>query len=32
MAVLVGKKAPAFKTKAVINGGEIADNFLWSNM
>ena len=27
MAVLVGKKAPAFKAKAVINGGEIIDNF-----
>lgn len=27
MSVLVGKKAPAFKAKAVINGGEIIDNF-----
>ncbi|HUW06335.1 MAG TPA: peroxiredoxin [Williamwhitmania sp.] len=27
MSVLVGKKAPAFRTKAVINGGEIAENF-----
>jgi len=27
MAVLTGKKAPAFKAKAVINGGEIVDNF-----
>ncbi|MBN1186011.1 MAG: peroxiredoxin [Bacteroidales bacterium] len=27
MAVLVGKKAPAFKTKAVVNGGEIVENF-----
>jgi peroxiredoxin (alkyl hydroperoxide reductase subunit C) len=27
MAVLVGKKAPLFKAKAVINGGEIIDNF-----
>ena len=25
--VLVGKKAPNFKAKAVINGGEILDNF-----
>jgi peroxiredoxin (alkyl hydroperoxide reductase subunit C) len=27
MAVLVGKKAPAFKTKAVVNGGEIVENY-----
>ena len=27
MAVLVGKKAPAFKAKAVVNGGDIVDNF-----
>jgi peroxiredoxin (alkyl hydroperoxide reductase subunit C) len=27
MAVLVGKKAPAFKAKAVVNGGEIVDAF-----
>jgi peroxiredoxin (alkyl hydroperoxide reductase subunit C) len=27
MAVLVGKKAPAFNAKAVINGIEIVDNF-----
>jgi peroxiredoxin (alkyl hydroperoxide reductase subunit C) len=27
MGVLVGKKAPSFKAKAVINGGEIIDNF-----
>jgi peroxiredoxin 2/4 len=27
MAVLVGKKAPSFISKAVINGGEIVDNF-----
>ncbi len=27
MAVLVGKKAPAFKAPAVINGGEIVENF-----
>ncbi len=27
MAVLVGKKAPAFKAEAVVNGGEFADNF-----
>jgi len=27
MSVLVGKKAPAFNTKAVINGGEIVENF-----
>jgi peroxiredoxin (alkyl hydroperoxide reductase subunit C) len=25
--VLVGKKAPSFKAKAVLNGGEIVDNF-----
>ena len=25
--VLVGKKAPSFSTKAVVNGGEIVDNF-----
>lgn len=27
MSSLVGKKAPAFKAAAVINGGEIAENF-----
>jgi peroxiredoxin (alkyl hydroperoxide reductase subunit C) len=27
MSVLVGKKAPAFKTSAVINGNEIVENF-----
>jgi peroxiredoxin 2/4 len=27
MAVLVGKKAPVFKANAVINGGEIVENF-----
>ncbi len=27
MAVLVGKEAPAFKAKAVINGGEIINDF-----
>ena len=27
MAVLVGKKAPGFNTKAVVNGGEIVENF-----
>jgi peroxiredoxin 2/4 len=27
MAVLIGKKAPAFRAPAVINGGEIVDNF-----
>lgn len=27
MAVLVGKKAPSFLAKAVINGGEIVENF-----
>ncbi len=27
MAVLVGKKAPTFKAKAVIHGGEIIENF-----
>jgi len=27
MAVLVGKKAPSIKAKAVVNGGEIVDNF-----
>ncbi len=27
MAVLVGKKAPAFAAKAVVNGGEIVENF-----
>jgi peroxiredoxin (alkyl hydroperoxide reductase subunit C) len=27
MSVLVGKKAPLFKAKAVINGGEVVDNF-----
>ena len=27
MAVLVGKKAPAFSASAVINGGEIVEGF-----
>ena len=27
MSVLVGKKAPAFSAKAVVNGGEIVENF-----
>lgn len=27
MAVLVGKKAPSFKATAVVNGGEIKENF-----
>jgi peroxiredoxin (alkyl hydroperoxide reductase subunit C) len=27
MSVLVGKKAPAFDTKAVVNGGEIIESF-----
>lgn len=27
MAVLVGKKAPSFKANAVVNGGEIVENF-----
>jgi len=27
MAVLVGKQAPAFSAAAVINGGEIVENF-----
>ncbi len=27
MAVLVGKKAPAFSAQAVLNGGEIVENF-----
>lgn len=27
MSVLVGKKAPSFRTKAVINGNEITDDF-----
>lgn len=27
MSVLVGKKAPVFNTKAVVNGGEIIENF-----
>jgi peroxiredoxin 2/4 len=27
MAVLVGKKSPSFSAKAVVNGGEIVDNF-----
>lgn len=27
MAVLVGKKAPSFKAAAVVNGGEIVENF-----
>jgi len=27
MAVLVGKNAPVFNTKAVLNGGEIVENF-----
>ena len=31
MSVLVGKKAPLFKTKAVINGGDIIDNFSLSD-
>ena len=30
MAVLVGKKAPAINSKAVINGGEIVENFTLS--
>ncbi len=30
MSVLVGKKAPDFKAKAVVNGGEIVDNFTLS--
>lgn len=30
MAVLVGKQAPDFKAKAVVNGGEVADNFTLS--
>ena len=30
MAVLVGKKAPSFKAKAVVMGGEIVNDFsLW---
>ena len=31
MSVLVGKKAPLFKTKAVVNGGDIIDNFSLSD-
>jgi peroxiredoxin (alkyl hydroperoxide reductase subunit C) len=27
MSVLVGKKAPAFNSKAVVNGGEIVENY-----
>jgi len=27
MSVLVGKKAPVFSSKAVVNGGEIVENF-----
>ena len=27
MSVLVGKKAPVFNSKAVVNGGEIVENF-----
>ena len=27
MAVLVGKKAPSFRASAVVNGGEVVDNF-----
>lgn len=27
MSVLVGKKAPSFKAKAVVNGGTVEDNF-----
>lgn len=27
MAVLIGKKAPSFKAKAVVSGGEIVENF-----
>ena len=27
MGVLVGKKAPGFSAQAVINGGQIVDNF-----
>tara|TARA_B100000674_G_C37712314_1_gene855736 strand:+ start:97 stop:729 length:633 start_codon:yes stop_codon:yes gene_type:complete len=27
MSVLVGKKAPSFKTKAVVNGGDIVENY-----
>ena len=27
MSVLVGKKAPAFKAEAVVNGGEIVENY-----
>jgi len=27
MSVLVGKKAPSFSSKAVVNGGEIVENF-----
>ncbi len=30
MSVLIGKKAPDFNAKAVINGGEIVDNFTLS--
>ena len=31
MSVLVGKKAPLFKCKAVVNGGDIIDNFSLSD-
>lgn len=31
MSVLVGKKAPAFSAPAVINGGEIVENFTLEN-
>ena len=31
MSVLVGKKAPLFKSKAVVNGGDIIDNFSLSD-
>ena len=27
MSVLVGKKAPVFSSSAVINGGEVIENF-----
>jgi peroxiredoxin (alkyl hydroperoxide reductase subunit C) len=27
MPTLIGKKAPSFSTKAVIDGGKIVDNF-----
>ncbi len=32
MAVLVGKKAPEFDVKAVINGGEIVDSYTLSSL